>query len=251
MSQPNDEVLPLIKLNPYIKKTCICCYNPKLVNMDMLWKQNVMLKFILVNNLKPKNLLDIGAGEMSISAYCIKNYDCEYTAVDLEGVSKNNFFKLLKNNNISTEKVDYQIVDFLEFKTNKKFDLIIDGCAMIHFKPTKKESANDGLLYCGRKIKNVLSDNGYFLFTGDCLKSNLKNHRGEKNIEYITKEQIIECFEKSGLNYLKEFTHFLSRDNINNSHSVLDFSTINKGWKAFDFRHRDHYDRVFLVFKKN
>ena len=120
---------------------------------------------------------------------------------------------------------------------------------MIHFEPTKKQCANDGLLKCGKVIKNCLTDDGYFLFTGDCLDINLKNHRGEKNIEYISKEQIIECFKMSGLTYIENFTHFLSREDINKSHNQLNLVSINKGWLRYDYGHVDHYDRVFLVFK--
>jgi len=217
----------------------------------MLWKQHIMIKFIEENNIHPKSILDIGSGEMGISGYLISKYDCEYIGVDLGKDTAQTFINFLTSNKISTDKVKYYEMDFLTYIPNKKHDIIIDVCSMIHFNPNKNICHNDGLYMCGEIVYNSLTDDGLFLFTSDCLNRNLPNHYNVLNREYIEPEQIIECFEKANLQYLPEHSQFLTREEINASHNEMNINVISTGWNKFDWGHVDAYDRVFLVFKKN
>jgi hypothetical protein len=243
--------LSLKNLDFYIKKTCECCFVNKAVNLDMLWKQHIMIKFIEENNIHPKSILDIGAGEMGISGYLISKYDCEYIGVDLGKGTAQTFINFLTSNKISTDKVKYYEMDFLTYIPIKKHDIIIDVCSMIHFNPNKNICHNDGLFMCGEIVYNSLTDDGLFLFTSDCLNRLLPNHYNVLNREYIEPEQIIECFEKANLQYLPEHSQFLTREDVNASHSEINLNVVSAGWNKFDWAHVDAYDRVFLVFKKN
>lgn len=240
----------LSDLKPYIQKTCNICFNDKLVNADMLWKQNIMLKFIEDNKLVPKQILDIGAGCMNLTPYLMKTYNSFYTAVDMDGTERIKLLDLLRNSGIDTDMIDYYTEDFLKFNTDKKYDLIYDVCSMIHFNPSTELCGNDGLLHCGYKIKESLSDDGYFLFVSDCTNGKEINHKNEYNKEFIEKDEIIKCFTMSGLNYCSEYTKTIDRTTINNTRNTIDFTTVSKGWRSFDTYHRNYYDVVFLVFKK-
>jgi hypothetical protein len=121
---------------------------------------------------------------------------------------------------------------------------------MIHFNPSTELCGNDGLLACGYKIKNALSDDGYFLFVSDCTPRKETNHKNEYNKEFIEKDEIINCFKLAGLNYCSEFTKTIDRTTINNTKNTIDFTTVSKGWRSFDHYHINYYDVVFLVFKK-
>jgi len=240
----------LSELTPFIKKTCEICFNDKLVNADMLWKQNIILKFIEDMKIVPKQILDIGAGCMNLTPYLMKTYNCLYTAVDIECTERDNLLKLLRNAEIDTSMIDYYADDFFNFNSNKKYDIIYDVCAMIHFNPSTELCGNDGLLQCGIQIKEALTDDGYFLFVSDCTNGKETNQKNEYNKEFIDKEEIIKCFQMAGLQYCSEHTKTIDRTTINNSKNTIDFRTVSKGWRSFDHYHRNYYDVVFLVFKK-
>jgi SAM-dependent methyltransferase len=242
--------LYLNELEPFINKTCQICFNDKLVNADMLWKQNIILKFIEDMKLIPKQILDIGAGCMNLTPYLMKTYNSIYTAVDIEGTERNNLLKLLRNAEIDTSTIAYYTDDFLNFNTDRKYDLIYDVCAMIHFNPTTELCGNDGLLNCGYKIKEALTEDGYFLFVSDCTNGKETNHKNEYNKEFIEKDEIINCFTLAGLHYCSEYTKTIDRETINNTKNTINFTTVSKGWRSFDHSHRNYYDVVFLVFKK-
>ena len=216
----------------------------------MLWKQNIILKFIEDMKLIPKQILDIGAGCMNLTPYLMKTYKSLYTAVDIEGSERNNLLKLLSNAEIDTTTIAYYTDDFLNFNTDQKYDLIYDVCAIIHFNPTTELCGNDGLLNCGYKIKEALTEDGYFLFVSDCTNGKETNHKNEYNKEFIEKDEIINCFTLAGLHYCSEYTKTIDRETINNTKNTIDFTTVSKGWRSFDHSHRNYYNVVFLVFKK-
>jgi len=242
--------LELSELTSFIKKTCEICFNDKLVNADMLWKQNTILKFIEDMKIVPKQILDIGAGCMNLTPYLMKTYNSLYTAVDIECTERDNLLKLLRNTDIDTSMIDYYTENFLNFNSNKKYDIIYDVCAMIHFNPSTELCGNDGLLQCGIQIKDALTDDGYFLFVSDCTNGKETNQKNEYNKEFIDKEEIIKCFQMAGLHYCSEYTKTIDRTTINNTKNTIDFTTVSKGWRSFDHYHRNYYDVVFLVFKK-
>jgi hypothetical protein len=240
-------------LAPYICKTCSCCYNKKYVNADMLWKQNIILKFI-EDKIKHENItdvLDIGAGCMNLTAYLLSKYDCAYCAVDICAVEKPRLLDMLDRAQINRNKLTYLAEDFLQLPLNHKYNIIYDVCSMIHFNPSKIRYPNDGLYDCGVKIKELLSDDGYFLFASDFTVNEENNHNGVFNQEFITMEQILYIFKSAGLVYHPEYTVDVTRDYINNNKDTLDISTVLKGWEAFDYGHRNIYDVVFMVFTKN
>lgn len=246
--------LYLKDLHTQIKKTCQINI-PKAVNKDMLWKQNVVLKFIDDNNIVPKNVLDVGAGCAALSLYLIKFMDVKYTGVDFfKDEDPNNplieFKQSLQHNKIVSEKISYLNQDFLTFNPAEKFDVIYDICAITHFNPSKNITANDGIYHTGQIIEKSLTDDGVFFCSSDCFDANKRNHRGEFNTEYVTVEQIVESFEKASLVLNTKFSPvYLSAEAINRSYD-FDLETVLKGWGHFDRGHMDHYDRVCLAFSK-
>jgi 16S rRNA A1518/A1519 N6-dimethyltransferase RsmA/KsgA/DIM1 with predicted DNA glycosylase/AP lyase activity len=84
----------------------------------MLWKQNIILKFIEDMKIVPKQILDIGAGCMNLTPYLMKTYNCLYTAVDIECTERDNLLKLLRNAEIDTSMIDYYADDFFNFNSN-------------------------------------------------------------------------------------------------------------------------------------
>jgi hypothetical protein len=241
--------LNLIELESQIKKTC-GLKNPKLVNSDGLWKQNVILKFLEENKISPRRILDIGAGCANVSLYLIKEYGSEYVGVDHSTKDLEDFNAALDLNNLNSEKVEYEVADFLQYKSDKRFDLIYDICSIAHFNPTKEITANDGFYQSAVIVNSILEEDGYFMVSTDCHEENKPNHRGEINVEYISPDQIIESIEKAGFTLIND-PLFLSSSDINSA--GLNGITLNRvdGGVDFDPRHQDFYDRVFLVFKKS
>jgi cyclopropane fatty-acyl-phospholipid synthase-like methyltransferase len=240
--------LELIELKDQIKKTCEL-KNPKLINSDSLWKQNVILKFLEENNIEPKRILDIGAGCTNVSLYLIREYGSEYVGVDHSAEGLLDFNGALDLNEIKSEKIEYVITDFLEYQTDKKFDLVYDICSIAHFDPSKEITANDGFFLSGKIVNSVLEDGGYFICSTDCHEVEIPNHRGEINIEYISPGQIIEAIERSGFELMND-PFFLSSSDINTEGlNGISLDKIEDG-VDFDYAHKDFYDRVFLVFKK-
>ena len=250
MSFPN---ISFSDLSPYICKTCTCCYNKKYVNIDMLWKQNIILKFI-EEHIQHENItevLDIGAGCMNLTAYLLNKYECKYCAVDMCAVEKPRLFDMIDRAKINRTKLTYLSEDFLQLPLENKYNIIYDVCAMIHFNPSKDRYPNDGLYDCGVKINELLSNDGYFLFVSDFTINEENNHNGVFNKEFITMEQILYIFKSAGLVYHPEYTTTITRNNMNNSIGNIDIPTVLKGWEAFDYNHRNMYDVVFMVFTKN
>ena len=197
------------------------------LNPDMLYKQGIILKYIEDNNIIPKNIIDVGAGHTNLSLYLIKNYNSNYIGVDIQTTLKNGFINCLDLNNIENNDVDftnntkikswsrrirrkprYKAIDFFNFNPEgEKFDLIYDMCAIIHFDTKKQICENDGIYKAGLTIKNILTDDGIFIFTADC-------GRGEYSKEYVKPMEMLKGFYKAGLKLVDNTITFCSKENI-------------------------------------
>jgi SAM-dependent methyltransferase len=243
------KIVTLDDLREQVLKICEV-KNPKIVNKDMLWKYSVILKSLEENNLVPKKVLDVGAGCANLPLYLLVKHNIEYWGVEWGEKASEEFANCVLLNNHPIDKVNYLLQDFLKFETKEKFDLVLDICSITHFKPTKEFCANDGVYESAKTIYSVLEDNGYFLCASDCIDEDRPNHRGELNKEYISIQQMIDCYTKAGLK-LVGVPMYLSATEINsyNIHNI-GLDSIQKSFSWFDPGHRDHYDRVFLAFTK-
>lgn len=221
----------------------------KLLNVDGLWKNSAILKYIDDNDIKFESLLDVGAGSSPVSMYLLLNKEFEYYGVDISE-NENVIEEWLIKNGRNTDRVKYFIQDFLDFKTDQKFDLVTDGCAITHFDSNTSICANDGILKSGKSIYSSLTDNGIFICVSDCIPENVPNHRGEINKEYISAENMIKCYEMAGLELINE-PWYLDRNSINADvySYAQQLSEICRPNMAYDPA-TQHYDRVLLAFRK-
>lgn len=243
--------------------------NTTQLNPDMLYKQGIILKYIEDNNIIPKNIIDVGAGHTNLSLYLIKNYNSDYLGVDYNLTLKNGFFNCLDLNNIQNYDLDftnnkkikscyrrfcrcprYQAKDFFNFNSEgEKYDLIYDMCSIIHFDIKKKICENDGLYKAGLTIKNILTDDGIFIFVSDC-------GRGEYSEEFIKPMEMLKCFYKAGLKLVDNTITFCSKENIKkytsrNIYNLHNEQEIKKAYPdiIYDSNCATH-DVIFFVLKK-
>lgn len=165
----------LIKKN--FKKSLLTYDNNAIVQKIMAQK--------LVSNLKEKkfkNILEIGSYSGILTKEIVKNFRFEtYLALDII-----DSFDLIKN---TDSKIEFQKIDIENFKTNKKFDLII---------------ANASLQWCDnfdetiQKLKSYLAPNG-ILAISVFTKENLYEIKKTFNIglNYLSDEDIKRTFSKN------------------------------------------------------
>jgi SAM-dependent methyltransferase len=112
----------------------------------------------------PENfsLLDVGAGSSHIAAIIKQRLNAGYTkAIDLHKVWGRN----------ADFGVETQICDFSSYTDDKKYDVIIDCCAVHEVNPRKEENCKHiGLKHSYEKIYNLLNDGGYFVTSSDCYE---------------------------------------------------------------------------------
>lgn len=203
---------------------------------DALWKYATCLKFIELKNIKAKRILDVGTADSYLFTYLMSLWrDSEFTGTELEHHQSRNINKVIVNNKLRKVKMKYLLGNFLDMNLEGKYDLIIDNCSIIHFKNSTEVSYNDGLYEAGIKIKNLLTNDGYFIINCDY---NDENEKGE----YFKRDNVIKTLIQSGLKYHEEYSQYIIEKDLN----------INFDHKQ-EYKHRvaDHfceYNIVFLVF---
>lgn len=133
------------------------------------------LKYLKKMNLKQVDILEIGTGSGCISIALKKNINSEVDAIDIS----NSALELAKSNSKNNEVViNFLECDIHNFKSNKKYDLIISNPPYVPYdsnydekikhEPENAIFANDNGLYFYKvimeKIKNNLKDNYLIAF---------------------------------------------------------------------------------------
>jgi SAM-dependent methyltransferase len=182
------------------------------LNYDALWKWASILDFFYSTNFKNAKILDIGGGHSPISFILDKEHDI--TNIDINfsdawfplnigfGDIRNSKIKIIESNFFNACK---------NFE-NQTFDVIIDGCSIIHF-DTNKENLNRGLQRALEEIKRLLKPEGCFIICSDSLYPeppiNIENSG-----EMLYPEQLYNTITKNGFSLISKLK--LVPDNFKN-----------------------------------
>lgn len=157
---------------------------------DALWKWASVLQAIDALDIEPCNVMDIGAGPSHI-ACIIADLP---SVVKATVIDRDRLCQAVKQH----PKIQPILASFFDWypSLNDKYDLIYDCCALIHFDIGTSLAANDGILKAAQRIRELLTDDGYFICTSDILsRSTDQNVRGE----FLSVDALADTFEQGGL----------------------------------------------------
>ena len=110
-------------------------------------------KFIAANIIRPKRILDLGAGTGLLSYFWYKHFPkSEYVLVDIADEMLN----VARKRFSGLENVDYQVLDYSKEFPNGKYDIITSALSIHHLENKKKRE-----LFAN--IYNSLPDGGVFI----------------------------------------------------------------------------------------
>jgi SAM-dependent methyltransferase len=129
---------------------------------------------------KDSRVLEVGAGDGHLSRYLARAYGCKVDAVDIvrrryildrpprpSGIPKRVFGNLRRWLG-STSKVHYAVTDcseFIRIASSNSYDLVIDGCSVIHFHETQVSNKNEYSSFLSKDYSNILR----ILKSGGCF----------------------------------------------------------------------------------
>lgn len=170
-------------------------------NFVAIYKWAIIL-YVFENFIKDKKnlkILDVGGGYYSWLTNYFTKYG-EVTNIDIIDTYKENG-KLNSNKVYYNSKINFINGNFLKVGkklSNNYYDFIYDGCAIIHFNPTKKNNLlNYGVYETAAIINNILSDKGIFISSSHCVHPNYYQVR-----DMIYPENLMNSYLKAGLNPL-------------------------------------------------
>lgn len=159
------------------------------------------------DKVKPSgHILDIGCGSgLPLTKY-LSGRGFRVTGLD----AAEEMIAIAKSSSIS--RADFIIGDFLDFNTNNKFDAILAWDSLWHFPKNSQ-----GSVYS--KIGNMLTANGYFLFThGNVDGEHIDTMMGEQfYYSAISEQDIYERLKESDFEIVYSHRDFLE----NKSHRAL------------------------------
>jgi len=180
------------------------------LNYDAIWKWATILHIIKhfeFLNKEGKNFkcVDIGGG-LSPLHFILSNYGEVYN-VEMNGFEKTWFPTKNKIYINATDKFKYNKDnifyikdDFLKWvKTveHNSIDFYFDSCSLIHFKPTKINSYNDGIVECMPNIYNSLKKDGLFISASD-----VAHPEKMESFDMIYPKHLAKCYNIcDGLNF--------------------------------------------------
>ena len=184
----NDSVLAKYELEKFISKNKIR-FNYKYHTHDSALKYMYIISRIesfLQNNDKSINVLDIGCGNGDALRMVNKVYGAKSIGFDpILGNHRIRISNLRKRLLINNPKLLNSTHDaFLRNHKGKKFDLIIDLCAVTHFDTTEFKSLNLGWKWISEHLEQLLVKNGKFISATDVAIK-------EGNNEFFRAESII------------------------------------------------------------
>ena len=123
--------------------------------------------FKLIDIKKGDKVLDLGCGKGVISPFIYKYSNMKVIGLDLSS----KMIEGAKRINNDTNKYEYYVGDFIDYKFDNKFDKIIIFNAFPHF--LDKEAL-------AKKAYELLDEFGYLIIMHDLGKERLNNHHNEK-----------------------------------------------------------------------
>jgi len=146
-----------------------------------------LFKFATMFNIKG-NVLDIGCGVGVLTLLLAKKFKANFTVVEKQ---KSMYSYAVKNFAVNNINVDAFNIDFLEFKTDKKFDFIISNPPF--YKVDRHQSKNDSINIARyehhlplkeliKKSSTLITPRGYIILCYDAWQSDevikeLKNNK--------------------------------------------------------------------------
>ena len=187
----NDSVLAKYELEKFISKNKIR-FNYKYHTHDSALKHMYIISRIesfLQNNDKSINVLDIGCGNGDALRIVNKVYGAKSIGFDpILGNHRIRISNLRKRLLINNPKLLNSTHDaFLRNHKGKKFDLIIDLCAVTHFDTSKYKNLNLGWKWISENLEQLLVKNGRFISATDVAlkKGNNEFFRAESIINFL------------------------------------------------------------------
>jgi SAM-dependent methyltransferase len=162
---------------------------------------------------KDSLVLEVGAGDGHISRLLARKYGCKVEAVDivrrryvldrpprLSGFPRR-FVGNLRRWIWALNKVHYIVgncSEFLRSQQTEKYDLIIDGCSVIHFHETSVSNQNDyltNLMLDYSNIHRILKESGTFITATDIAATSSSS---EPSVFLLTEDEMKGVLTKVG-----------------------------------------------------
>jgi hypothetical protein len=173
------------------------------LNFDALWKWSAILTArATLPRLPGGKSIDIGGGYSPVHHLCsleeqVINVDRNFNDGWFE--SKDQKYVKAQNTPSCPANIQYIEEPFEQYAAklpNSCIDRCYDGCSIIHFQKTNNVGRyNDGCAVCADHISRLLKPGGYFIMSADTCAPRIKS----KNPEWLTAEQLRDCFMGSGL----------------------------------------------------
>jgi SAM-dependent methyltransferase len=209
----NDAVLAKYELEKFISKNKIK-FNYKYHTHDSALKHMYILSRVesfLQKNNKSITVLDIGCGNGDALRIINKVYGSKSIGFDPilgnRRIRISNLRKRLLKNNPKLLNSTHEA--FLQNYKGKKFDLIIDLCAVTHFDTTRSKSLNLGWKWIAENLEHLLVKNGKFISATDVAikEGNNEFFRSESILSFLLNygsiSSISEIYSPNGSKVLK------------------------------------------------
>jgi len=183
--------------------------------------QDVISKCIIKDNKEELKILELGSGEGGTVKALVRNIP-KMNYLGLEK-SKESSEKCNKNFNVKIK-----VVDFLKFKTDEKFDVIIAALSLHHFEKKDKEKML-------KKIKYWLGKEGVFVW-GDLIKleDNQMNNEALKLFKDFREKSLNNEEKKKIRKHIKNEKHiFNTIKEMNQMLKLAGFSKFDLVWKYY------------------
>ena len=167
-----------------------------------------LVRLMLKDNLDGKEILDIGAGSGCIAISLAKNLpNSKVTALDISSDA----LKVAKENaKLNNVKVNFINADIFEYKSQKKFDIIVSNPPYVL--ESEKPSMKQNVLVFEPHLALFVSDENPLIFYDRILNIYFKNLKSNGMLclemnSSLKKEfnQILEKIDDKNISYIKDF----------------------------------------------
>ena len=200
------------------------------LNEDALYKWAAILD--IVDQFKPdsQTILDVGGGYAATTFLLSKEKQITNIDINYNGNwfnSNKGIISNLKDYNINN--IEFKQLNFLsesDYINNDYYDIVIDGCSLIHFDPRAElDVKNIGLSLSADIISRKLKNDGLFIVSTD-----LNNEQGPESSEWLNAKSFVEIIQQSGFELIEDNTH---QKLINSRYNVKNLGTLTIGAFAF------------------
>lgn len=172
-------------------------------NADAVYKWSSILDAVDDYHPDAETVLDVGGG-YSATTFLLSRHK-QITNVDINYAG--NWFETLEHGKIEglqdycLSNIEFKQLNFLtqhDELQDKFYDVIIDGCSLIHFKPEERGPIkNIGLYDSVLTIRNKLKDSGIFVVSSD-----LNNQIYAESPEWLNPATFVSIVENAGFEML-------------------------------------------------